>query len=891
MNIWRQTRLNADASLLTIHGSFAAFVDPSGFAHQVVIPVVAAAKEAAKLAPTVRQKGFKAALAESQTGRQFTTRALADDLTNRYSEWLDFSFYTGMPVQAGTPEEFATTLLTALVDRIHVPGAAGLSGFISRANEGAFVMLLRTMESQFNDMVRQGARIGMSPVDAKVAGGDVARMIIPVGNPGKLGLGAKRTALERAAATSISFLRQGITFTSEAATGYAKLLLKGPGEVLPGDALAQWARLTPTERFAVQKFTQIHGTIAGMTTISAIVTAEARGLEAEDAGILSLIPGVKQSTLSAIKRNLDPTGGDFYKLWITPDVGIPLGSTLRALMRSIAPKDTDTGLGFEIPLPFHGFVPFADTSRTLAGVIPEFFENRITPLGGAIIDWSTNKNFYQEEIHSGAGPERALDTLIFAAEQAAPLIIGAPLEAGTRGLSIPDVTVEAFGSAIGVNPQFVSESEQMERARRRSAASLLGADAPTLQLAGLTEGQALAVEGFKNIDDMRRRIGSRATNAFLEANSDEFPDTLEDYIAELERREKRNDDVAGDLLIGVRTQQDLNNLAESKITTRDGFTSIDRIGYRRDRAPRMAEQRGAISESDLDKLRGSELKVDRLTAEYWDIYDLADDGKGGIDFEVFDTLEQVFAFENPELWPIVEANALSAPRGANQLERDLRDDRKVITGAGLWQVQKDAWTAFTTITQRLADQNPQNAVLARNAELAGRVDNIRDLVDLLAAETDIALQRDSGISSRPLAEKIAAGHKLVKDYNEAASAFRIKWVLDNFQNMVTITNDQGDQEEVNVPAVALRQGYISNNEFNIIASGEFKQDEPEEERPEPQSTNLQTQGMMDDFVAGRSFGQIATAEGMQPKAVQARLRRFAQANGFENPLAMREATL
>ncbi len=818
VNIWRQTRLNADFSPMTIQGSLSFFADPLGAASEM-------------------WRILRSGDIRNELTRKFTARALADDVAKDPESWLDFSFFTGMAARSGTPEEFSTTLIST------IPGFRRAGAQLTRANEAMFTAVMRSMKVQFDELAASAIRAGVNPNDAKAAAGDVVRMVVPIGNPRQLGLSGTRTALERAAFTSISFIRQPATFMKEAGTAYAKLLFRGGGELSGGGALANWSRLTPTERFAAQKFATMQGTIASITVMSAIATADSRNLSVRD----------------AIERALDPTGGDFYKMWISPDLAIPLGGPIRSMFRAIAPREVEG-----VPIPFHGFIPFTNPDTSIAGAIPGFFDNRITPAAGSLLDLGANADFFQEEIVSGIAPMRALDALLFAGEQVLPLSIGTGLEGARRGLPFLEIVVEAFGGLLGTNPQFASESEQLERARRGAAAGFIGTDRVALQEAGLTEVQALAAEGFENIDELRKRIGTRAANAFMEAHSEEFPEALADYITELERRASRGDEIAKDLLIGAETQRDLDALAELMVTQVEGGESVNRIGYRKVRAGRMAEQRGAMSQSDLDQLKKSELEIDRLTGAFWDLYDLADDGAGGTDFDRFNTLERAFAAEHPELWPLVEANALTAPRGANQLEIDLRSDRGIVKQAGLWEIDDEAWEQFVAIV---------------GEDVVGKAGNIRELVEQITAEIDVQQQAD-GLHSRATAELLASRDGLIEKYNKTHRILQAEWIADHSDELVTVTNDQGERVQMSIPAVALRQGYIANTEANILGAGELE--ETSSRKPD------ETLEMAQLFLGGLSFGQIAIKLGIEGEApnrvVQSRLRR----HFGESPIAVRE---
>ncbi|MCH8850997.1 MAG: hypothetical protein IIC89_09245, partial [Chloroflexi bacterium] len=276
-----------------------------------------------------------------------------------------------------------------------------------------------------------------------------------------------------------------------------------------------------------------------------------------------------------------------------------------------------------------------------------------------------------------------------------------------------------------------------------------------MQAAGLTEAQAAAAEGFTNIDELRKRIGTRAANSFMESNSDTFPEALADYITELERRESRGDELAEALLVGARTQQRLDGLLLEVTTTEtiDGKTvsSIDREAYRAGRARIMAEMRGELAafEDVLDRLRKSDSEIDKLTAEYFELFDAAKRrGEGDqpgsllIDFDRFNALERDFIRKHgAEKFALIEANALAAPRGASDIERELRTLRSALEQAGFWEIDDKTWAEFQKV-------NTDNDSI-QNANGFG------DWRKQQAAHFDNLLQARAGVSSRVLAEALS----------------------------------------------------------------------------------------------------------------------------------------
>ena len=402
-----------------------------------------------------------------------------------------------------------------------------------------------------------------------------------------------------------------------------------------------------------------------------------------------------------------------------------------------------------------------------------------------------------------------------------------------------------------------------------------------MQAAGLTEAQAAAAEGFTNIDELRKRIGTRAANSFMESNSDTFPEALDDYITELERRESRGDELAEALLVGARTQQRLDGLLLEVTTTEtiDGKTvsSIDREAYRAGRARIMAEMRGELAafEDVLDRLRKSDNEVDRLTAEYFELFDAAKRrGEGDqpgsllIDFDRFNALERDFIREHgAEKFALIEANALAAPRGANEIERELRTLRTDLEQAGFWEIDDKAWAEFQSV-------NTDNDSI-QNANGFG------DWRKQQAAHFDNLLQARAGVSSRVLAE--ALSDEFARDdgdiqlYEDIRNEFfREPWIA----------------EHPELTREAMEWKYLGKGEgFDRIIDAGLKEagiEEPAEPPTTSSRKSDETLEMAELFLGGLSFGQLAIKFGIEGdnamRTVQSRLRR----HFGESPVAVRE---
>jgi hypothetical protein len=646
----------------------------------------------------------------------------------------------------------------------------------------------------------------------------------------------------------------------------------GSGTSVP--PAAQWARLTPEERMATQFFWQMQGTLLGLTAASAALTAQDRG----------------ESMTEAVLNNLDPRKSSFLKLQLPEAVfgvdvpvagglGIPLGGPYRGMARLLAPSD-------EWQFPAGNAVSIAQglggAAKDVAENVPGFFGNRMTPALATAFDLIRESDFFGEDISQREGWARLVDYMAFAGEQVLPLSVAAFPEAHRRGLG-PDEAFQNFITEfMGTNATDASAFQQMQISRRKGAAiGLRSQDPEAWQAQGMTPEQAAAAIGASSYAELAERIGTRAANAFSEASSPDFEQKLEDYVADLGRRAARGDEVAQALLVGAETQVRL--LAASQDPEiRTGASYRDR------RADIMAEQRGKLAAfSDVfDNLRESTNVIDRQTAEYFDLFDAAAREDGTVDFDKFNDLESAFiAKVGAEQFALIEANAFVAPRGANDMELQLREDRQAITTGGFWEIEEEVWAASEPrLRNIIADagiQIPDSAfsdyssfrlaMVDRAEELIARQIETQGFIEItvrVKGVGDVPRRITEPEFARAAAESMVSSDDIINAIDADRQAAKRKWL--------------GDPQNAEAAEAVIRQQYMSGK-FNI-GTAQDALDAAAESQPEPTSANI-----ADRFNSGLTFVQLAEATGRSAAAIEQLLRREARKRGFANATEMRAA--
>lgn len=829
----RQTRLGGDASLLTIQGGLGWLTDPPGNTWNMI-------------------RNFRL----RQPLRAFRAQAFADDVAANPESWIRMAQASGITITAGTPEELASGYLRMF----KIPGT-DLSA--STLNEATFTALLRAMHHQFSEQSALLVRQGVPQNIADDAAWGVVSKAYPLASPRRLGITPRQAQIERLPFASISFIRQPAAFVASAARGYVKMGLRGgltpedfmslTGATLPR-GIPRFSRskltarqlamgLTPEEALSVQGFSQLAGSLIALAGTSAILTAEQRGLTPEEAA----------------RRALTPGSSDFLRVWLGPEVSIGVGGPYRAMIQNLVPTKDD---------------PIPNVGRWLDG--------RLAPpirLGLDMAEWverGSVRDFFGEEVTAEDGWLGVAQTLAYFAEQAVPISVGSLVESVRRGHDLSEGIQNVVGEFFGQNVQPPSEYERMERVRRTSALRLLREQ----ELEGLTPAQQRAVEGVRTLTELRKAIGTRAANAWVEARSDEFGETAEQYNAELERRAERGDETAQALLIGVATQTALAALADDVTVREDGLAVVDRPSYRlrRSRVIQDSQTQLRFYEDALADLQASNAPVDLHTAQWYELWDRATvkvvkDGREidlGVDYDLFDELESGYWESVPqELRALVEANIQAAPRGANPLEIELRDTRRALELAEFWETGDRAYELWW---QRVRELNPSPAT-----------DEQRRFLAIGNGATDIAEFREAavpflvGLIVNGTIERLFPG--ISSEPDPAQALIRVKEQL-----LPSLLNRGGSYQDYltgqhNLWALEHLDDGLAERavEWGYLSPGVFDNARIEQQRRE-QSARPDVDGAGEDdivqrFLDGESYTQLAEAFDISRGAVEQRLRR------------------
>ena len=871
---WRQGRLGGDVSLLTIQGSLNWFASPRLASMQII-------------------HGMKTAAGEHDILRAFRQDAFLKDLAERPERWMDFAFHTGTPIAAGTPKEWAAGWLR----HVHVPkfseGGPLTDWSFADLNEGTYLGLIRGMENIYDQSQAMLIREGHDPAIAKHAAASIVTKVVPWTNARRSGVNPGRAAVERAAFTSIAFIREPINFTVIAARGLAKLMLNPgqlphvPGVIVTPGTIGQWAQLTPEERLGTQMFIQMMGTITGTSVTSAAVTARARGLTVEE----------------AVERAVDPSGPDFLKLFVPTwpggkVYGMPIGGPYRGLIRAVT----------------------LTVSGDWKGGIVDYLGSRLGPAIGTALDVVRNRDFFGEEIRRApaegasrwpAELERLGRALMYVGEQALPISVEPPLTALRTGRPVDWATAAESGAEfLGQGAKPPSAFEQLEIARRRGGMALHDMDATQKIALGMGAAQVAASSGARTLAELRKAIGSRAANQYAEqANIGESAEARRKYNEELRIRHENGDKDATALLVGVTAQLELEGL----LRTVQVAGGPDKRAYRAGRLPIIAEQfaQTEIFDDFFNDFRDSDNRIDRLTAEWYDLIDQAtervtvrgEEVSLGVDYEVLEKLELEFfqrlESEEPGLAALVDANVNTPPRGANQIEVELRRLRRDLEGAGRWEIEGEVFeenreaflldlenNRFIQLGQNIYDLGL--GLKEARGGLAG-IDIPEGTLRAIEQEATTIHQAVKMLTSAITAQLMAGrgpgrGGRLGMDH--ALAAQRAKNEVNRLPAMtrhnarVQDATVEWAKDNTDLARRAQEWGYIGvGDEFQkAIGRAEEESSPPESKR---QADHELTEQMAASFAEGNSYGQVAIQFDMTRDAVRSRLKRMAGGSPVE----------
>ena len=316
--------------------------------------------------------------------RSFRTGTLADVVSDDLDGWLDFAFYSGRGITAGTPQEFAGGLLR------YLPG-------FSKANEAMYSIVLRQTKALYDQQLSMLMKQGVSLEEAKATAADLALKVVPMWSPRRLGLAPGREAAVRAGVTSISFLTKPAEMMATASVGFAKLATK--------------QTLSAQERLATRVVTTMGATWMSLAVTSAVMDAKAKGRDPWEAAKLAMTPN--SGSFGTIKL-------------VGTEKSIPMGGPIRGVVQAVAPQMKEIN-GVSVPVPFAG--------------LPQFFMNRMTPGLRTQVSLLMDRDFFGGKV-TGYLKDPQSSTLgkflrgaAYEVEGLVPLTLGSAMGGIRRGLS------------------------------------------------------------------------------------------------------------------------------------------------------------------------------------------------------------------------------------------------------------------------------------------------------------------------------------------------------------------------------------------------------------------------------------------------------------------------
>ena len=274
-----------------------------------------------------------------------------------------------------------------------------------------------TWKSTRNLMRKLNPKVSEDVLDHEVA--NALSKSVPSMSSVERGVSPARGKIERGLITSMSFFGSPPTLLKDGASAVAKL------------AVGKRPRIR--EQVALAHMTTIATNISMLAGVSALLTAEDRGLSPED----------------ALKRVFNPTSTDFMAIQLPGGRTLPLGGPFRSFIRAMVPLDQD--LNLKQP------------------ELIRWAEGRIAPLPGALKDIAADRDFEGDKIYGDSPDLKTLnDSLWYIVEQGIlPISVGGAIEEFRKGGDVGDVAVEFASQLIGNAPQPQSPTEEMNILSRK----------------------------------------------------------------------------------------------------------------------------------------------------------------------------------------------------------------------------------------------------------------------------------------------------------------------------------------------------------------------------------------------------------------------------------------
>ncbi len=288
MEHWRGMAVAADATFATIHGAFAALMDP-GTTFRV----------AGKSAEAARNPGLMLRIAQAEP------------------EWVQrFSFYSGFPWDiAGGRESLGGEL--ARGRGLEAIRYKGIGERVQAFNDAQWRAVQVRLFEQFKLDAEALIEAGYPAQAAYMEAAELLHQIVPRMNPRRSGRSQAHAEIERMLTISPSFLFQPAVMLKDMASGLVKLGAQKAGAHGEG-----WAMLLPRERLAIRRYGTMAATIAGISATSALLSS----------------PFTNQNPAEAVAEVMNPMSGKFMSLVVGNQGSIGLGSAHRTAIRALFPR-------------------------------------------------------------------------------------------------------------------------------------------------------------------------------------------------------------------------------------------------------------------------------------------------------------------------------------------------------------------------------------------------------------------------------------------------------------------------------------------------------------------------------------------------------------------------
>lgn len=297
---------------------------------------------------------------------------------------------------------------------------------------GLQVMMFKQWQKDRTGLLKMNP--GMSPELAASEAASALSKMVPGLNPAERGVSGLRAGVERLALTSTSFAAGPAMAAADAGTGYLKLARAAMQKLAAngsGNPASAWQTLSGREQLAIQRTLTASATVTGIAALSAMASAESRGLD----------------PVEAVRETFDPNSRYFMALQLGDGRSIPLGGPFRSAIKAV--------------LPDRNGIPF--------GNMPGYLGSKLNSPVSTPLSVIANRDFYDDKIYEGnvMRPENLLRVLWYGAEGVVPVTVGEASEAVRKGgQSLGETTQGVIGQFAGTNYTQVSPTEKLNQLAR-----------------------------------------------------------------------------------------------------------------------------------------------------------------------------------------------------------------------------------------------------------------------------------------------------------------------------------------------------------------------------------------------------------------------------------------